>query len=124
MSTTRTLEPVREYYDSWKDGIEAYDEARVRAILSPDLAFEGPAGVRRIGAEPFLKGLLDFVRLRRSVRIVQQLHSGNAAAVIYDCDMGMHRTPMRFAEFFTVADGKITELRLLFDASQYRALQS
>jgi ketosteroid isomerase-like protein len=122
MNTTKTLDPVREYYDSWKDGIEAYDESRVRAILAPDLVFEGPTGARRVGAEAFLKGLLDFIRLRRSVRMVEQLPAAGAAAALYECEMGPENTPMRFAEFFKVEGGKITELRLLFDASQYRTL--
>ena len=116
------MDPVREYYDSWKDGIESYDEGRVRAILAPDLVFLGPGGPERIGAEPFLKGLRDFIVLRRSVRMLQELHVGDAAAAIYECDMGADLVPMRFAEFFKIAGGKIAELRLIFDATQYRAL--
>jgi hypothetical protein len=29
---------------------------------------------------------------------------------------------MRFAEFFTVSDGQIQSIKLLYDAAQYRAL--
>lgn len=43
-------------------------------------------------------------------------------AVLYDCELTRPAGTHRFAEFFRVEDGRITELRLLFDATEYRKL--
>lgn len=112
-------ETVRGYYDILKDGKASFDEERLRAILAPDLAFEGPIAGHRVGAEAFIKGVFGFAATMTSLAMVQQLHVGDEAATLYDAEMP--GGTVRFAEFFRVADGRIQSLRLLFDATEYRA---
>lgn len=42
---------VQACYDILKDGTASFDEERLRAILAPDLAFEGPIAGHVVGAE-------------------------------------------------------------------------
>jgi ketosteroid isomerase-like protein len=118
MPESMTIAPIAAYYDSWKDGIATYDESSARATLAPDLLFEGPVAGQVRGAEPFLGGLKQFVQLMRSFRLVQRVETANEAAVLYDCDFDGGVT-MRFVEFFRVEDGRIQELRLLFDPATF-----
>jgi hypothetical protein len=122
MRGTQTAELVQAYYDSWKDGMDSFDEGRLRAIFAPDLRFEGSIAGKRQGAEPFLRGLADFVRVLKVYRPVQQVCSGDEAAALYDCEMGPSSGSIRFAEFFRVQNGAIAELRLHYDATEFRRL--
>jgi ketosteroid isomerase-like protein len=112
---------IDAYYGSWRSGIAAFDGTRLAAILAEDLDFEGPIAGKRRGAAGFIGGLTRFVEgLQAPIRVLQQVESGEEAAVIYDADLP--DGSMRFAEFFQVAGGRIRAIRLLYDAAQYRAL--
>jgi ketosteroid isomerase-like protein len=117
---TMTRDIVQAYYDILKTGAAAFDQAALRAILVPDLLFEGPIAGRRVGAEGFVQGVSGFVAVARNLTPVQEVISADEAAVLYDADLP--GGTLRFAEFFAVTDGRIQSLRLLFDAAQYRAL--
>jgi hypothetical protein len=60
-----------------------------------------------------------FIETMRSLNMVHQLYAGNTAATLYDAEMP--GGTVRFAEFFRVEDGKIQTLRLVYDATEYRA---
>ena len=123
MATVKTeaAELVDAYYASWEQGIAAFDEARLASILADDLDFEGSIAGRRRGAAGFIGGLRRFVEgLRSPIRVVARVDGPAGAAVLYDADVP--GGAMRFGEFFEVAGGRITALRLLYDAGQYRAL--
>jgi hypothetical protein len=116
-----TVELVDAYYDSWRSGIESFDQIRLGSILAEDLDFEGPIAGKRRGAPGFIAGLTRFVEgLRAPISILQQVGSGNQAAVLYDASLP--EGTMRFAEFFVVDEGRIRAIKLLYDAAQYRAL--
>lgn len=115
MSEETTARLIRAYYDSWKNGIGSFDEARLRGILAPNLHFEGPIAGARDDVEPFLLGLADFVRLMKMYRPIQQVCSAEEASALYDCALGPTGGSLRFAEFFRVRDGRIHELRQLGD---------
>lgn len=110
---------VEAYYDILKGGTASFDTGRLRAILAPDLVFEGPIAGRVVGAERFIKGVSGFVETVRSLIIEEQVHAGDLVATLYDAEMpgGI----VRFAEFFQIGDNKIQSLRLLYDATVYRA---
>ncbi|MGC8486848.1 MAG: nuclear transport factor 2 family protein [Clostridia bacterium] len=112
-------EIIQTYYDSLTGGAAALEPDRLRAILSPDLVFEGPVGGRRVGAEGFIRGVLGFIDTARRLTMIHTLFAANAAAALYDAEMpgGV----VRFAEFFELADGRTHSLRLLYDASEYQA---
>ena len=117
---TDTIEQlVSAYYDILKDGMASFDEGRLRAILAPDLAFEGPIAGNVVGAERFITGVSGFAGTMRGLTMVHQVRAGDEAAALYDAEMP--GGTVRFAEFFQVAEGRIQSLRLLYDASEYRA---
>jgi hypothetical protein len=120
----KTRELVQAYYDSWKDGMASYDEERLRDILAPDLRFEGPIAGKREGREPFLVGLADFVRALKAHRIVRQMHAGDEASALYDCNVGASAGTIRFAEFVRVENDRIQEITLLYDANEFRRLMA
>jgi ketosteroid isomerase-like protein len=116
---TGTAQIVRAYYDILTGGMATFDPARLRAILAADLLFEGPIAGHVVGAERFSKGVTGFIQTMRSLTMVHQLYAGDTAATLYDAEMP--GGTVRFAEFFHVEDGKIQTLRLLYDATEYRA---
>ena len=117
----QTAELIDAYYESWRNGISSFDEARLEEILAEDLDFEGPIAGKRQGATGFIRGLSRFVEgLQAPIRVLQQVDSGQKAAVLYDADLP--QGTMRFAEFFAVDGGRIRAIKLLYDAAQYREL--
>ena len=92
-----------------------FDAERLRAILAPDLAFEGSITGRRVGAEPFLAGAEQFATAAQSITLLQR----EPTAALYDAQLpgGV----VRFAEFFRVEDGRITGLVLHYDPAAFRA---
>jgi ketosteroid isomerase-like protein len=121
IANAKTADVVDDYYASWRNGISSFDEDRVRSVLAKNLDFEGPIAGKRRGAAGFIRGLERFVEgLRAPIQILQQMDSGEQAAVLYDADLP--EGTMRFAEFFYVRDGRIQSIKLLYDAAQYRAL--
>jgi len=115
----KTLELVHAYYDSWKNGAEAYDEARLRRALHPALVFESPTG-RREKLDDFLPGLARFTKTVKTQRMLQLVAVGSEAAAIYDCELTGPVDVLRCAEFFRVEGERIVSIRLVFDASAYR----
>jgi hypothetical protein len=121
-STDVTTDLVHAYYDSWQNGIATLDEARLRSILDPDLQFEGPIAGSRTGVEPFMRGLADFVRSVKAMRMLQQVQAPNAAASLYDCDLGVTAGALRFAEFIRIENGRIKTITLVYDPAEFRRL--
>jgi len=110
---------VQTYYDILKRGKDSSELGSLRAVLHPDLAFEGPIAGHRVGAESFIRGVSGFVETMRSMEFLHQLSAGEMAATLYDAELP--GGTVRFAEFFQVDRGKIKSLRLLYDATEYRA---
>lgn len=110
---------LKTYYETLNDATASLDEERLRAILAPDLNFEGPIAGHVVGAERFIKGVSGFVETKRRLTMVQQLHAADLAAALYDAELP--GGTVRFAEFFQIKDGRIRSLRLLYDATEYRA---
>ena len=120
-TTTATVDIVNAYYGSWTNGAAAFDRARLEQIFDADLEFEGSIAGKRRGAAVFIGGLQRFVEgLQKPIDVQARVESGSDCAVLYEAEMP--GGPMRFAEFFHVEDGRIRSLKLLYDASQYRAL--
>lgn len=117
--THTTKQLVLAYYDILKDGTASFDQDRLRAILAPDLAFEGPIAGSIVGADRFIKGVSGFVETMRGLTMLHQVWADSEAAALYDAELP--RGTVRFAEFFGSAGGKIQSLRLLYDAGAYRA---
>jgi ketosteroid isomerase-like protein len=119
MTTEKTLELVRAYYDSWKQGETRYDEPRLREVLHSKVVFESPVG-RKETLDDFLPGLQRFAKTVKGFTMLQLLGSGTEAAAIYDCALTAPVERLRCAEVFRVEGEQIVSIRLVFDATPYK----
>lgn len=119
MTTDKTLELVRAYYQGWSNGEGGYDEALLRRVLHPKLVFESPVG-RREALDDFLPGLQRFAKTLKKLHMLQLIGSGAEAAAIYDCDLTAPVDILRCAEAFRVEGSQIVSIRLVFDATPYK----
>jgi len=110
---------VSAYYQILQAGAESYDRERLRAILMPDLDFDGPIGGHVQGADRFTRGVAGFIEAQRGIRFLQQVVTHDTAAVLYDADLP--GGTLRFAEFFRFEGGKIASIKLLYDPARYTA---
>jgi hypothetical protein len=58
----------------------------------------------------------------RGVTLIHSLFEQEGAALLYDCDTAPPAGVIRTAEFFATKNGKITKIRLVFDAKELRKL--
>ena len=112
-----TEQVVRKYYQAWTNG----DMRSARLYLSDDLDFQGSIDTFQ-RADAFIAALTGFQKMVRRVHLIQSLFSESGAALLYDCDTMSPAGMIRTAEFFTVAEGKIKSIRLVFDATELRKL--
>jgi hypothetical protein len=108
---------VTNYHNAWTNG----DIETARAYLSDDLDFQGSIDTF-IRADDFTAALTMFQKMLRGINLIQSFFSDNGAALLYDCDTMSPAGVIRTAEFFTVKDGKIKSIRLVFDATELRRL--
>jgi hypothetical protein len=111
------MNAVRGYYDAWTSG--RMDAAR--AFLADDLDFQGSIDTFH-RADDFMAALTQFQKMLRSVNLIQSYFSDTGAALLYDCETMTPAGVIRTAEFFTLGDGKIKAIRLVFDATELRKL--
>ncbi|HEY3057752.1 MAG TPA: nuclear transport factor 2 family protein [Chloroflexota bacterium] len=123
-STTTVTNLVNAYYASWQHGIATFDEPRLRGMLDPELLFEGPIAGRRVGVDGFLRGLADFVKSLRGLRMLEQVCADTGAASLYECDLGATGGTLRFAEFMTLEGNQIALIKLVYDPVELRRLTS
>ena len=112
-----TEQVVTKYHNAWTSG----DMQAARLYLTDDLDFHGSIDTFR-KADDFVVALTMFQKMLRGVNLIQSFFSESGAALLYDCDTMSPAGVLRTAEFFTVTDGKITSIRLVFDATELRKL--
>ena len=111
-----TREVVRGYYDAWT----SRDLDRARGYLADDLEFQGSLQ-RFTRANDFIPALEQFLQILEDVRLLKELYEGDDAMMLYDCVTGPAGT-IRTAEAFTVRDGKIRDIKLVFDPTELKKL--
>jgi hypothetical protein len=112
-------EIVTRYHKAWTGG----DMKSARGYLADDLDFQGSIDTFT-RADDFIAALSGFQKMLRGVNLIQSFFSQTGAALLYDCDTPTPAGMIRTAEFFKVAGGKITEIRLVFDATELRKLMT
>ncbi|MGA2781487.1 MAG: nuclear transport factor 2 family protein [Smithella sp.] len=112
-----TKQVVTNYHDAWSSG----DMGKARVYLADDLDVQGSIDTFR-RADDFIATLTMFQKMLRKIDLIQSFFSESAAALLYDCDTISPAGVIRTAEFFTVKDGKIKSIRLVFDATELRKL--
>ncbi len=112
-----TRQLVETYHDAWTRG----DFAAARACLADDVDFKGSIDTFHT-ADELIVALKGFHGMLRKVTLIGACHDGDGAALLYDCDTVTPAGVIRSAEFFTAKGGKISAIRLVFDASELRKL--
>jgi ketosteroid isomerase-like protein len=114
-----TRQLIKNYHDAWTTG----DITRARGYLADDLDFRGSIDTFN-KADEFVAALTQFQHMLRGVTVLKSFFNESGAALLYDCDTAGPAGVVRTAEFFTVRNGKIAEIRLVFDATELRKLMA
>ena len=80
--------------------------------LHDNVVFESPLG-RYEGIASFRKGLTDFFQILKSIEVVRLTADDNTCAAVLKIDTIFGMIPS--LEYFFVADGKITSIRIYYD---------
>jgi len=100
------------YFDAWK----ANDFDTMRSLVAEDVRFEGPLATLE-GAEDYIKGIQGLSQIVSKIVIRKTFVDGRDVLTWYD----MHTTvasPVAVANWLHVERGKITALRVAFDARE------
>lgn len=114
-----TRQVVMNYHTAWTSG----DMDAARVYLADDLDFQGSIDTFT-RADNFIAALTMFQLMLNKVDLLQSFFSDSGAALLYDCDTMSPAGVLRTAEFFTVLNGKITSIHLVFDATELRKLMA
>lgn len=106
---------VEAYSSAWMGG----DLDTARKWLADDLRFRGSIDHFN-RADAFVESLRAFSELVTAVDLLDTFYDVNRAALMYDCVTDTEAGHIRTAEFFRLAGGKISEIRLVFDATVLR----
>jgi hypothetical protein len=108
---------IETYHNAWTTG----DFVTARGCLADDLDFKGSIETFH-RADDFVAALKRFQGMLRGVALLKGLFDQDGAALLYDCDTVSPAGVIRTAEFFSTANGKISKIQLVFDASELRKL--
>jgi ketosteroid isomerase-like protein len=118
---TTPLDTVLAYYKAWT----SHDFDLAMTYIADDIVCHAPAG-RLEGAEAFRGFMEPFSQILVEAELIGSYGDETSALIMY----GTSTRPVADApgaEFHTVRDGKITELRIIFDRlpfDQARAAQA
>jgi hypothetical protein len=106
---------IDTYHHAWTSG----DFAAARSCLAEDLDFQGSIDTFT-KADDFIAALSQFRQMLKSITILKSFYDAEGASLLYDCDTASPAGIIRTAEFFTVSGNRISEIRLVFDATELR----
>lgn len=106
---------AHRYHDGWTS--RNYQQAI--DLLAPTLKVEVPINDYP-DKDSFARALRSFGDLVANVELLSQMSDGNEAMLLYDMQVEQ-LGPLRVAEHFTVADGRIARLRQIHDTAPIRA---
>jgi len=112
-------EIITNYHQAWTSG----DMLSARSYLADELDFQGSIDTFR-RADDFVAALSMFQKMVSGVTVIYSFFSETGAALLYDCQTMSPAGIIRTAEFFTVKDGRINSIRLVFDATELRKLMA
>jgi ketosteroid isomerase-like protein len=98
------------YFDAWK----ARDFARLRSVLADDVDFSGPLARVR-GGDDCLRGLQGMAQIMTGLDVRRVCHDEPDVLTWFDLSTSV-ADPVPVANWMHVEDGKITRIRVAFDA--------
>lgn len=109
--------------------VQAYHRARfggdvssAQATLAEGFTFESP--LMTATADDHLAGLPAFLGIVTGVDMISELFGADEATLVYDVHTATPVGTQRTAEHFRLRDGRIAEIRLIFDASVWRQVMA
>jgi hypothetical protein len=99
-----------EYFDAWRDK----DFERLRAVLADDVEFAGPFAQIR-GADECVKGLAGLARITTGIDVKKVFVDGADTLTWYELSTSVAE-PVPVANWMYAEDGRITRIRVAFDA--------
>lgn len=115
--TAKTREIVDAYTTAWMGG----DIETARTFLADDLRFRGSID-QFDRADDLMAPLAQLAGMLSDTKILERFYHEDRAALLYDCITPTTAGTIRTAEFFKLTDGKISEIRLVFDATLLRQM--
>lgn len=109
---------AKDVVDKYNRALEAKDFAEASRFLADDLRFEGPID-RFEKAADYVAAITRLYGMVKGVVHQATIVEGNEVAVFYLLDTPMAKAPV--AEWYTVRNGKIVQLRAYFDARPFSA---
>jgi ketosteroid isomerase-like protein len=104
------------FFDAWT----SKDLTRARQLVHDDLSFEGPIDTFS-DADSYLQSLQGLSQIITGIDKRKLFVDGDDVCIIYD----MHTGPVpdsRIAEWYTVRDGRIASISVVFDARPFAPL--
>ncbi len=114
-----TKEIVTGYTNAWV----SKDLEKAGTFLAEDLTFRGSLE-KHESAASFLAGFAQFLPMVTGMNEVEAAWLESKAFLLYDLETAGPGGTMRCAEILTVEGQKITDIKLVFDASALRAAQA
>ena len=104
--------------DRYTKALADRDFTAARRLLADDLRFEGPID-RFERADDYVQAISALYGMVRGVEHQATIAQGDQVAVFYLLDTPVAKAPV--AEWYTVRDGRIAQLRAYFDARPFAA---
>lgn len=114
-TTSPALRIALAYYQAWT----SHDLDKAMSYIADDIICDAPAG-RLQGAEAYRGFMGPFVQILTGSKMIAAYGDDKTALIMYDCET----VPVKSApgaECVTVADGKITYSRFVFDRAPFDA---
>jgi ketosteroid isomerase-like protein len=103
------------YFEAW----QARDFARLRSVLADDVDFVGPLGTAK-GGEECQRGIEGMSRIMTGIEVRKVFDDGSDVLTWFDLATSVADT-VPVANWMHVEDGKITRIRVAFDARGFAA---
>ena len=110
VAMTDAREIAATYFEAWR----ARDFARLRSVLADDVDFAGPLARVR-GGDDCLRGLRGMAQITTGLEVRKVFHDGPDVLTWFDLATSVAET-VPVANWMHVEDGKITRIRVAFDA--------
>lgn len=117
IETTRKI--IEGYTGAWSSG----DLEAARFYLADDLQFRGSVDNFN-DADSLIRALSVFLPILKSINMISTFYHEDEAIQMYDCVTDSPAGTIRTVEYFKLEDGKIKEIKLIFDASELRNLMN
>lgn len=115
-STSTALQTALAYYEAWT----THDFDRAMTFIADDIVCDGPGG-RVDGADAFRGFMEPFTQMVTRSALIAAFGDDHTALLMYDTDTTVVPNAPG-AECLTVADDKITQIKIIFDSAPFIAV--